>query len=53
MVGDRESLSLAAMQLKARVDGFRARVVLDYYYANTSSRSYEGTFKMRLPKTSM
>ena len=49
MIGDHESLPLKAMQVKARVDGFRARVVVDYYYQNDKPRQYEGTFKMRLP----
>jgi len=49
MVGDRESLPIRGMHAKIHVDGFRARVVLDYYFANPHDRGLEGTFKVRLP----
>ncbi|MBW2456590.1 MAG: hypothetical protein JRI68_18880, partial [Deltaproteobacteria bacterium] len=49
MVGDDESLPLQGMQVKVTVDGFRARVVLDYHFANPHERQLEGTFKLRLP----
>jgi hypothetical protein len=49
MVGDSESLALSSMQIRATVEGFRARVVLDYYFGNTYDRQLEGTFKARLP----
>ena len=34
MVGDREELPLRGLQAQVTIDGFRARVVLDYLYAN-------------------
>src|SRR6185503_20548555 len=33
MVGDKEQLALRGMQTKVTIDGFRARVVIDYLYA--------------------
>lgn len=49
MVGDKEKLPLKGMQVNVRVDGFRARVLLDLYYFNDRDRSLEGTFRLRLP----
>lgn len=48
-VGEREFLPLRAQQASVRIDGFRARVVLDLLFANEHERSYEGTFQLRLP----
>lgn len=48
-VGEEESLPLTALHARVQVDGFRARVVLDYYYENPHDRRLEGTFKVRLP----
>ncbi|MHC4670066.1 MAG: hypothetical protein ACYTFD_16880 [Planctomycetota bacterium] len=48
-VGDQETLPLEKMQVKVRVDGFRARVVLDCYFRNDQDRRLEGTFQLRLP----
>jgi hypothetical protein len=48
-VGDKETLPLEKLEVKVRVDGFRARVVLDCYYKNDRDRQLEGTFKLRLP----
>lgn len=50
MVGDRESLPLRAVQAKVTVDGFRARVLVDYLYENDRGRNLEGTFQLRLPE---
>ncbi|MEZ4382937.1 MAG: DUF2135 domain-containing protein [Nannocystaceae bacterium] len=49
-VGDAEALELLALHAKVKVDGPRARVVLDYYYRNHHDRQLEGTFKVRLPE---
>ncbi len=49
MVGDKEELSLTGMQVNAQVDGFRARVLVDYFYYNDRERQLEGNFKLRLP----
>ncbi|MCA9648703.1 MAG: hypothetical protein H6712_31400 [Myxococcales bacterium] len=49
MVGDEQSLSLEGMHLRAKVDGFRARVLIDFYFYNPDDRQYEGTFDLRLP----
>ncbi len=48
-VGDREELPLRSAQVSVRVDGFRARVTLDFFFENDRDRSYEGTFQLRLP----
>lgn len=50
MVGDREQLALRSMQTRVAIDGFRARVVIDYVYANEHDRQLEGTFQLRLPE---
>lgn len=49
MVGDRDELPIRGMQLRAQVDGFRARVLIDFYFENTYDRQLEGTFNLRLP----
>ncbi|MFH1532353.1 MAG: hypothetical protein ABIK09_16640, partial [Pseudomonadota bacterium] len=49
MVGDEEELPLKGMQVHVRVDGFRARVVLDLHYFNDRDSQLEGTFSLRLP----
>lgn len=49
MVGDKTELDLSGMQVKVQVDGFRARVLLDYFYYNDKDRQLEGDFKLRLP----
>ncbi|MBA2544551.1 MAG: VWA domain-containing protein, partial [Deltaproteobacteria bacterium] len=50
MVGDRDDLTLRTMQTHVSVDGFRARVVIDYVYANEHDRQLEGSFQLRLPE---
>lgn len=50
MVGDEISLPLQGLQVDARVEGFRARVMLDYFYLNTHRQALEGTFQLRLPE---
>jgi len=49
MVGDKEELPLKGFQANVRIDGFRARVLLDCYYFNDRDQQFEGTFKLRLP----
>ncbi len=49
MVGDKEELPLKGMQVDVRVDGFRARVLLDLYYFNDRPQQLEGSFQLRLP----
>ncbi|HWO21310.1 MAG TPA: DUF2135 domain-containing protein [Kofleriaceae bacterium] len=50
MVGDRDELALRGMQTRVMIDGFRARVVIDYLYANERDHQLEGTFQLRLPE---
>ena len=49
MVGDKEELGLSGMQVNAQVDGFRARVLVDYFFYNDRETQLEGNFKLRLP----
>ena len=49
MVGDKDELEMNGMQVNVQVDGFRARVLLDYFFYNHHPRQLEGTFKLRLP----
>ncbi|MEI8373170.1 MAG: hypothetical protein WCJ35_10105 [Planctomycetota bacterium] len=49
MVGDKEELPLKGMQVDVRVDGFRARVLIDLYYFNDHPQPLEGNFQLRLP----
>lgn len=48
-IGDTETLPIKGMQLRAQIDGFRARVLIDFFFYNADDRQYEGTFKLRLP----
>jgi len=48
-IGDTETLPIKGMQLRSQIDGFRARVLIDFFFFNPSDRQYEGTFKLRLP----
>ena len=50
MVGDDEMLPLEGMQLHAKIDGFRARVLLDLYFYNDNYSTLEGRLKLRLPE---
>lgn len=45
---DNETVPLLGTEMKLTIDGFRARVVLNYYFYSECS-NYEGTFKIRLP----
>lgn len=49
-IGDRETLPLRGLQVRAQVDGFRARIVMDAYFFNDRGRQYEGTFQLKLPE---
>ena len=48
MIGDEESLPLEGMHVRTTVDGFRARVLIDFFFFNPEDRQYEGTFSLRL-----
>ena len=49
MVGPDDELPLKGLQVLARVDGFRARVLLDFKFDNPSDQQLEGTFQLCLP----
>ncbi|MEM7784128.1 MAG: hypothetical protein AAF623_12305 [Planctomycetota bacterium] len=52
MVGEKDELDLSGMQVNVQLDGFRARVLVDYFYFNERSEQLEGNFKIRLPDDS-
>ncbi|MHC4955404.1 MAG: hypothetical protein ACYTGZ_16245 [Planctomycetota bacterium] len=49
-VGATHELPLEATHVTARVDGFRARVVLDLFYRNDKDKQLRGVLKLRLPQ---
>jgi tetratricopeptide (TPR) repeat protein len=46
--GENDYIPLIGTHMDVTVDGFRARVVINYYFYSTQSRA-EGTFKIRMP----
>ncbi len=48
-IGDNEELPLKGTQFTVKIDGFRARVLIDCFFYGENDRQMEGTFKMRLP----
>ncbi len=48
-IGDQEELPLKGLQVRVRIDGFRARVLMDHYFFNDRAQQFEGTFQLRLP----
>lgn len=52
-VGDNDDLPLKAMEASVRIDGFRARVVLDLFFENDRDKQLEGNFKLRLPDSAV
>lgn len=49
-VGDQQTLTQRGLQARVKIDGFRARVVLDAFFHNDKGRQLEGTFQLRLPE---
>ncbi|MCU0727209.1 MAG: hypothetical protein MUE73_15710 [Planctomycetes bacterium] len=49
-VGENEELPLRGCSAQVRIDGFRARVILDLAFENDRDRTLEGTFQLRLPE---
>ncbi|MCA9693127.1 MAG: hypothetical protein KC636_26260 [Myxococcales bacterium] len=49
MVGDDRSLPLQDAAVRVQVEGFRARVLIDFVFDNPDDAIYEGTFQIRLP----
>ncbi len=48
-VGETDALPLRATQIAVKVDGFRARVLMDLFFYNDRNTQLEGTFKLQLP----
>ncbi len=49
-VGKDKTLPIKGVHASVRVDGFRARVVLDCYFQNDTAQTLDGTFQVRLPE---
>lgn len=49
-IGDSEELPLKGSQISVKVDGLRARVLIDCFFENDRNSQLEGTFKMKLPQ---
>ncbi len=47
-VGDGRELPASQVDMRVEVAGFRARVGIEFVFANPDDRIYEGTFQMRL-----
>lgn len=47
-VGDARELPASQVDMRVEVAGFRARVGIEFVFANPDDRIYEGTFQMRL-----
>ncbi len=50
MIGDEEFLMPKGAKMALKVDGFRARVLIDYMFYSDYDYMLEGTFKMKLPQ---
>ena len=48
-IGKGQKLKPKAMDVTVRIDGYRARVIIDGFYTNPHDRDLEGDFKFRLP----
>ncbi len=49
-IGDNDQLPLNGTQMAVKVDGNRARVLIDCFFYNDRDFQAEGTFKMKLPQ---
>ncbi|MGB0522650.1 MAG: hypothetical protein ACPGJS_06805 [Flammeovirgaceae bacterium] len=49
-IGDTEQLPLKGSQIAIKIDGFRARVLIDCFFYSDREGQLEGTFKMKLPQ---
>jgi len=49
MVGDDRSLPLKDVEIRVLVEGFRARILVDFIFDNPDDKAYEGRFQIRLP----
>ena len=48
-VGDKDTLRLRAAQVAVQIDGFRARVLFDFFFFNDRSTRLRGNFRLKLP----
>ncbi len=48
-VGDKDMLPLKKVQVAVQVDGFRARLIFDYFFYSDKAKQLRGNFKLKLP----
>ena len=48
-VGDNDFIPLKAVQVAVQVDGFRARLLFDYFFYSDKPKNLRGNFKLKLP----
>ncbi|RYZ21172.1 MAG: VWA domain-containing protein [Chitinophagaceae bacterium] len=48
-VGEKDFLPLKSVQVAVQVEGFRARVLFDFFFYNDREPSLSGSFKLKLP----
>ncbi|HMK27123.1 MAG TPA: carboxypeptidase-like regulatory domain-containing protein [Chitinophagaceae bacterium] len=48
-VGDKDYLPLKSVQIAVQIDGFRARVLFDYFFYSDKQKQLRGDFKLKLP----
>jgi hypothetical protein len=48
-VGDKDFIPLKAVQVSVQVDGFRARILFDYFFYSDKDKNLRGDFRLKLP----
>lgn len=48
-VGDKDYLPLKMVQVAVQIDGFRARLLFDYFFYSDKDKQLRGDFKLKLP----
>ncbi|HSN62078.1 MAG TPA: carboxypeptidase-like regulatory domain-containing protein, partial [Ferruginibacter sp.] len=48
-IGDKDFLPLKNVQVAVQIDGFRARILFDYFFYNDRDKQLRGDFKLKLP----
>lgn len=48
-VGDKDYLPLKSVQIAVQIDGFRARILFDYFFYSNKPRRLRGDLKLKLP----
>ena len=48
-VGDKDYIPLKSVQVAVQIDGFRARILFDYFFLSDKDKTVRGNFKLKLP----